>query len=50
VRSVSTRLRPGVRLAVLDRLFRPGLVDHECRPYELGWLLYAWLPARDGEI
>ena len=19
-------------------------VDHECRPYELGWLLYAWLP------
>lgn len=20
----------------------PGKVDHECRPYELGWLLYAW--------
>jgi hypothetical protein len=22
------------------------VVDHECRPYELGWLLYAWLPTR----
>ena len=22
---------------------RPGVVDHECRPYELGWMLYAWL-------
>ena len=21
----------------------PGVVDHECRPYELGWLLYTWL-------
>jgi len=22
----------------------PGRVDYECRPYELGWLLYAWGP------
>jgi hypothetical protein len=29
---------------VLDRMFPPGVVDHECRPYELGWLLVAWLP------
>ena len=27
---------------VLTELFPPGRVDHECRPYELGWLLYAW--------
>ena len=27
----------------LDRLYPPGTVDHECRPYELGWLLMAWL-------
>ena len=26
----------------LDRLFPTTVIDHECRPYELGWLLYAW--------
>ncbi len=46
VRAGTTRLRAGTRLPVLDRLFRPGAVDHECRPYELGWLLYTWLQAR----
>jgi hypothetical protein len=24
-------------------LFPPTTVDYECRPYELGWLMYAWL-------
>ena len=24
-------------------MFPPGPIDYECRPYELGWLLYAWL-------
>jgi hypothetical protein len=43
LRAAATRVRPGARLAVLDRLFPPGTVDHECRPYELGWLLYTWL-------
>src|SRR3984885_7997295 len=43
LRAASTRLRPGMRLPLLDRVFRPGTVDHECRPYELGWLLLAWL-------
>jgi hypothetical protein len=33
-----------IRLPALDRVFRPGTVSHECRPYELGWLLMAWLP------
>jgi hypothetical protein len=46
VRAGTTRVRPGMRWPVLDRVFRPGRVDHECRPYELGWLLYAWLAAR----
>ncbi|HEY6277602.1 MAG TPA: hypothetical protein VIX86_14845, partial [Streptosporangiaceae bacterium] len=32
VRSSATRLKPGLRLRVLDRLFPPGPVDHECRP------------------
>ncbi len=43
-----TALRPGARLPGLDRVLPPTVVDHECRPYELGWLLYAWLP-RAGE-
>jgi hypothetical protein len=43
LRAVSTRIRPGWRLGVLDRVAPPGIVDHECRPYELGWLLMTWL-------
>lgn len=41
--AVTTSLRPGFTLPGLDRAFPTTLVDHECRPYELGWLLYAWL-------
>lgn len=43
LRSASTSIKPSLRLRGLDRVFPPGPVDHECRPYELGWLLYAWL-------
>jgi hypothetical protein len=43
LRAASTRVRPGFRFSALDNLFPPGAVDHECRPYEIGWLLMAWL-------
>ena len=43
VNAVTTSLRPGLRLIGLDRAFPAVVIDHECRPYELGWLLYAWL-------
>jgi hypothetical protein len=43
VRSATTVLHPALRFAALDRVFPPGRIDYECRPYELGWLLYAWL-------
>lgn len=46
VRAAATALSPDVRLGLLDRACPPTVVDHECRPYELGWLLYTWLPAR----
>lgn len=42
VRATSTRIVPGLRLPVLDRMFPPGPVDYECRPYEFGWLLMTW--------
>ncbi|MFD3546637.1 hypothetical protein ACFWUW_13690 [Streptomyces sp. NPDC058655] len=42
-RGLTTRLAPNTRLAPLDRLFTPAAVDRECRPYEFGWMLFAWL-------
>jgi hypothetical protein len=42
-RGLATRAAPGTRLGVLDRRYRPAALDRECRPYEFGWLLYAWL-------
>ncbi len=41
--SVTTRARPGLRLPVIDRVYRPTDLDPECRPYEFGWLYFAWL-------
>lgn len=43
ISAVTTALRPGWQLPGLDKVFPPERIDHECRPYELGWLLYAWL-------
>ena len=43
--AATTSVRSGFHLP-LDRLLPPVVVDHECRPYELGWLLYAWLSPR----
>ncbi|MEW2358238.1 hypothetical protein [Spirillospora sp. NPDC029432] len=45
-RAATTMLHPRWRAAALDRVFPPGAVDRECRPYELGWLLYSWLEDR----
>jgi hypothetical protein len=41
--AAATALRPGLRVPGIEALFPPVRVDYECRPYELGWLLYAWL-------
>ena len=50
VRAAATAVSPRARLGLLDRTCPPTVVDHECRPYELGWLLYAWLSAgTDGD-
>lgn len=49
--AVTTSLRPGLHLPGLDRAFPATVIDHECRPYELGWLLYAWLrPSAHGDL
>ena len=49
ISAVSTSLRPDLRLPGLDRAFPPNRIDYECRPYELGWLLYAWLSGAGGQ-
>lgn len=43
IAAMTTALRPGLQMPGLDALFPPTRIDYECRPYELGWLLYAWL-------
>lgn len=42
LQAAATHLRPGLRAPGLDRLFPPGAIDHEDRPYHWGWFLYAW--------
>jgi hypothetical protein len=40
--AATTALRPGLTPPGLDRLAPATVIDYECRPYELGWLLYSW--------
>jgi exopolysaccharide biosynthesis WecB/TagA/CpsF family protein len=40
--AVTTAVRAGWHLPGVDRLLPATAIDYECRPYELGWLLYAW--------
>lgn len=41
--AVTTSLRPGLKLPGIDIAFPHNRIDYECRPYEFGWMLYAWL-------
>lgn len=42
VAAVTTALAAGWHLPGLHTIFPPVKVDRECRPYEFGWMLYAW--------
>ncbi|MET3926540.1 hypothetical protein [Devosia sp. 2618] len=42
IAAVTTALKTGWHLPGLDALMPAGKVDRECRPYEFGWMLYAW--------
>jgi hypothetical protein len=42
VQSLAARVHPALRLPGTALLFPPVTIDWECRPYHLGWLLYAW--------
>lgn len=43
VGALATWARPRATVPGLDRALPGVVVDRECRPYELAWLLYAWL-------
>jgi hypothetical protein len=45
--TVTTRAHSGLRLPVINRVYRPTSLDLECRPYEFGWLYFAWLATLD---
>jgi hypothetical protein len=42
IAALTTAGSPGLHLPLIDRVWPPTRMDYECRPYELGWLLYAW--------
>ena len=42
VQAAAASLHPALRLPWVDTLFPAGAIDWECRPYHLGWILYAW--------
>ena len=42
----TARIHPDFRCPSVDTLFPATVIDLECRPYHLGWLLFAWSPSR----
>jgi hypothetical protein len=40
--ALASRLHPALRVPAVNWLARPGWIDFESRPYEMGWLLHAW--------
>jgi hypothetical protein len=44
--ALASRAHPSLRVPGLDVLFPPRSVDHEDRPYHLGWVFYAFPPSR----
>ena len=46
LQALASRLHPGWRVPGLGGVFRAGWIDHESRPYHMGWILHAWPPTR----
>lgn len=40
--ALTTAVTPGLHLPLVDIALPAGKIDRECRPYEFGWMLYAW--------
>jgi hypothetical protein len=46
IQALASRMHPALRARGLNVMFPPNQVDYECRPYHLGWLLYAFSDRR----
>jgi hypothetical protein len=46
LQAVASKIHPALRAPGVDLVLRPGAIDHEDRPYHLGWVLYAFPPQR----
>lgn len=46
LQAAASRLHASLRAPGVDTVFRPGWIDHESRPYHMGWILYAWPASR----
>jgi hypothetical protein len=42
MQALASRIHPAARMPGVNTLMPPQRIDFECRPYHLGWLLYAW--------
>ena len=46
LQAVASAAHPKLRFPGVNALLRPGAIDHEDRPYHLGWLFYAFPRSR----
>ena len=46
----TARIHPNFRCPSVDTLFPATVIDAECRPYHLGWLLFTWSPSRVAQL
>lgn len=42
LQAAASRTHRKLRAPLVETLFPPGVIDYECRPYHMGWILYAW--------
>jgi hypothetical protein len=42
LQAAASGIHPRLRIPWTDTLFPPWRIDYECRPYHLGWILFAW--------
>lgn len=49
LQAAASYVHPSLRVWGLDWALPATVVDFECRPYELGWLLYAWPKERTAQ-
>ena len=50
LQAAASRVHPSLRVPGLGRLLPPVAIDHEDRPYHLGWLLHAFPSARTAGV